>query len=132
MMSGIILVRRIIGVILLVVIGVIHLLILKIGFHLQTYLGVLFLLDVIAALAGAIWIAIADNTTAWLLGGLAALAPLVGYIVTRTIALPGLHILPWSTPVGLPWGPISLVVEALMVIVTLFTLIQPSARVKVA
>ncbi len=131
-MSRITLLRRIIGVILLVVIGVIHLLILKTGFHLQTYLGVLFLLDVIGAFVGAIWIAIADTTTAWLLGGLAALAPLVGYIVTRTTALPRLHILPWSTPVGLPLGPISLVVEALMVIVTLFVLLQPSTRMKVA
>lgn len=131
-MSGTTLVRRIIGVILLVVIGVIHLLVMKAGFHLQTYLGILFLLDAVGALVGAIWIALADTSTAWLLGGLVALAPLVGYIVTRTTALPGLHVLPWTTPTGLPLGPISLIVEALMVIVTLLTLMQPSKRLKAA
>ncbi len=55
-MRGIILVRRVIGVILLIIIGLIHLVIVRSGLHLQAYLGVLFIIDVVAAFAGPVYI----------------------------------------------------------------------------
>lgn len=54
------LLRRIIGVVLLLVIAYIHFMIIKTGFRLQEYLGVLFILDVIGAIVSALWIAIFD------------------------------------------------------------------------
>lgn len=123
-MRGIVLVRRVIGVILLIVIGLIHLVIVRFGLHLQVYLGVLFIIDVVIAFAGAIWIGLFNAPTGWLLGGLAALGPLIGYIVTRTLALPGLHVLPWSAPNGL----LSLVLEAIVVLLALSTLARRSKR----
>ncbi|GAC1385533.1 MAG: hypothetical protein NVS4B7_11460 [Ktedonobacteraceae bacterium] len=122
-MRGIVLIRRVIGVILLIAIGLIHLLIVRSGLHLQAYLGVLFIIDVVAAFAGAVWIGLFDAPTGWLLGGLAALGPLVGYMVTRTIGLPGLHVLPWNAPNGL----LSLLLEAIMVLLALSTLARHSA-----
>jgi len=117
-MKGFVLLRRIIGVILLISIGLIHLIIVRVGFHLQAYLGVLFVIDVVAAFVGAVWIGLFDARLGWSLGLLAALGPLLGYIVTRTMALPGLHVLPWNTPNGL----LSLVLEAIIVILALFAL----------
>ncbi len=121
-MQDIVLLRRIIGVILLIVIGLIHLIIVKAGFHLQAYLGILFVIDVIAAFGGAVWIGLFDARLGWSLGLLASLGPLLGYIVTRTMALPGLHMLPWNTPNGL----LSLVLEAIIVILALSALGQRS------
>lgn len=121
-MRGITLVRRVIGVILLIVIGLIHLVIVKVGFHLQTYLGMLFVIDVVAAFLGALLIGLFDGRSGWMLGGIAALCPLLGYIVTRTSALPGLHILPWNTPNGL----LSLVLEAIVVLLVLSAIARQS------
>lgn len=59
----------------------------------------------------------------WLLGGVAALASCVGYIVTRTIGLPGIHLLPWTVPNGL----LSLVVEAIVVVLAISVLAQRSS-----
>jgi hypothetical protein len=117
-MSNIALIRRWVGVILLIVIGIIHLLIIRIGLHIQPYLGILFIIAVVAAFAGALWIALKDSAAAWLLGGLAALAPFVGYIVSRTIGLPGIHPLPWQAPNGV----LSLVIEAIVVVLAITAL----------
>jgi hypothetical protein len=119
-MKNIALLRRLIGAILLIMIGVIHLLIIRPGFHLQEYLGILFIVEVVAAFVSALWIGIQDSSMGWLLGGVAALAPLVGYIVTRTIGLPGIPLLPWMVPTGL----LSLVVEAIVVVLAISVLAQ--------
>ncbi len=121
-MKSFALLRRLVGVILLVIIGIIHLLIIQTGFHLQEYLGILFIVEVVAAFASALWIGIQDSSMGWLLGGVAALAPLVGYIVTRTTGLPGIPLLPWMIPNGL----LSLVVEAIVVVLAISVLAQRS------
>lgn len=117
------LLRRVLGVIFLIVIGIIHLFIIGAGFHLQEYLGVLFILDTIISFVGALWIAFSDASFGWLLGTLAAVGSLVGYLVTRTLSLPGLHILPWNAPFGLP----ALIAEALFTVLALFALARRSS-----
>jgi len=82
-MQGFVLLRRIIGVILLIAIGLIHLIIVRAGFHLQAYLGILFVIDVVAAFVGAVWIGLFGARLGWSLGLLASLGPLLGYIVSE-------------------------------------------------
>lgn len=115
------LLRRIIGVVLLLLIAYIHFMIIKTGFRLQEYLGILFVLDVIGALVSALWIAIFDAVGGWMLGGLIALGSIIGFVLTRTVHLPGLHrLLLWGSPTG-P-GIISLVVEVIIVLLALSVL----------
>ncbi|GAC1400132.1 MAG: hypothetical protein NVSMB49_11730 [Ktedonobacteraceae bacterium] len=101
--------RRVVGVVLLVLIGLLHLVLVKNGLHLQMYLGILFILDTALSFVSALWIALSNAPLGWTLGAIAAAGSFVGYMVTRTVALPGLHILPWNAPFGL----LSLVIEAL-------------------
>jgi len=103
-------------------VGVIHLMIVQTGFHLQTYLGILFSIDIVAAFASALWIALQDAPLSWLLGGVAAFVPFVSYIVTRNVGFPGIHRLPWQAPNGL----LSLVIEAIVVVLTISALAQQS------
>ncbi|GAC1694303.1 MAG: hypothetical protein PVS3B3_18320 [Ktedonobacteraceae bacterium] len=112
--------RRVVGVVLLVLIGLLHLVLVKNGLHLQMYLGILFILDTALSFVSALWIAFSDAPLGWILGAIAAAGSFVGYMVTRTVALPGLHILPWNAPFGL----LSLVIEALAFILTLFALMR--------
>jgi hypothetical protein len=120
-MRSMVVLRRIVAAILLIVIGIIHLMIIKVGLHLQMYLGVLFIIDVVAAFISALWIAFLDAWGGWLLGLLAALGPLIGYILTRTMRLPGLHILPTSSI-----GDASVVIEAIVIVFAIWALTQPS------
>ncbi|HCI80422.1 MAG TPA: hypothetical protein DHW02_12110 [Ktedonobacter sp.] len=115
------LLRRIIGVVLLLVIAYIHFMIIKTGFRLQEYLGVLFILDVIGAIVSALWIAIFDAVGGCILGRLIVFGSVIGYVLTRTVHFPGLHkLLPWR-PVTDP-GIISLVVEVIVVLLALSVL----------
>jgi hypothetical protein len=115
------LLRRIIGVVLLLIIAYIHFMIIKTGFRLQEYLGILFILDVIGAMVSALWIAIFDAVGGWILGGLIALGSVIGYVLTRVVHLPGLHkLLPWG-PVTGP-GILSLLVEVIVVLLALSVL----------
>ncbi|GAC1357263.1 MAG: hypothetical protein NVS4B11_06850 [Ktedonobacteraceae bacterium] len=112
--------RRVVGVVLLVIIGLLHLVLVKTGLHIQMYLGILFILDTALSFVSALWIALSDAPLGWTLGAIVAAGSFVGYMVTRTVALPGLHILPWNAPFGL----LSLVVEPLAFIVILSALMR--------
>ncbi|HLH64029.1 MAG TPA: hypothetical protein VKV20_20320 [Ktedonobacteraceae bacterium] len=120
-MSSFALIRRIVSIICLIIIGVIHLMLIQSGLRIQLYLGILFIIDVVAAFVGALWLALEDVRLAWLLGGLAALGPFVGYIVTRTVGLPGIPRLSWQVPMGF----LSLVLEAIVVVLAISALAQP-------
>ncbi|GAC1401915.1 MAG: hypothetical protein NVS4B12_13160 [Ktedonobacteraceae bacterium] len=121
------LLRRIVGVVLLLIIAYIHFVIVKTGFRLQEYLGILFTLNVIGAIVSALWIAIVDAVGGWMLGGLIALGSIIGYVLTRTIHLPGLHKL-------LPWGPftgpgiISVIIEVIVVLLAVSALGRRTPR----
>ncbi len=120
------LLRRILEVVLLIVIGLTHLIIVKTGLHLQMYLGILFIIATALSFVSAVWIALSDASWGWILGAIVAASSFIGYVITRTVALPGLHILPWNAPSGL----LSLVLEALAFVLALSALARrTSARV---
>jgi hypothetical protein len=100
----------------LVVIALIHMLQLPAAFAAIGYLGALFIMAVVLCLGLAAALTRTGDDRAWIAaGGLAALI-LLGYLVSRSIGLPGFtdDIGAWSEPVGLA----SMVVEGFLVFVS--------------
>lgn len=106
---------KLVGIILILVVGVIHLFETPEYFGTATYLGVLFALNVLGAVVSAIGIALGAKSWGWTLGALVAAGAFVMYIISRTAGLPALEEAEFFEPLGIA----SLVVEALFVIVYL-------------
>jgi hypothetical protein len=92
--------------------GVLHLALAPEYFSEQAYVGVLFVLGGIACLglAGWIWKRV-DDAAAWTLAALAAAGMALGFILSRTVGLPGFHESEWEAS-----GLISLLLEGTVVV----------------
>lgn len=101
---------RIVGLVLVLVMGAIHAYEAPEYFEFATYLGSLFLANVVGAALAAIGILV-DRIEAWALGAVTAAATFAAYIVSRTAGLPGLPAEERSEFLE-PLGVASLVVEA--------------------
>lgn len=82
-------VRRAMAVMCLVAIAVIHLLDTRDKYDEVAYIGVLFVLLVISSMVLAEMLARRDDPLVWLASGALAGATLLGFILSRTIGLPG-------------------------------------------
>jgi hypothetical protein len=91
----------------LAAVGVIHLVLSPEYLSEQTYIGVLFIAGglFLCALAVPLWRA--DNVPSWLLGALTMAGMGIGFVLSRTTGLPGLHESEWELS-----GVVSLVLEA--------------------
>jgi hypothetical protein len=91
----------------LAAVGVIHLVLSPEYLSEQTYIGVLFIAGglFLCALAVPLWRA--DNVPSWLLGALTMAGMGIGFVLSRTTGLPGLHESGWELS-----GIVSLVIEA--------------------
>jgi len=91
----------------LAAVGVIHLVLSPEYLSEQAYIGVLFIAGglFLCALAVALWRA--DNVPSWLLGALTMAGMGIGFVLSRTTGLPGLHESEWELS-----GLVSLVLEA--------------------
>lgn len=78
------------GIALIVIVGVIHLVETPEYFETATYLGVLFLANLVGALVAAVGI-YQGAGWGWTLGVIVAAGAFAAYIVSRTIGLPGLE-----------------------------------------
>jgi hypothetical protein len=88
--------------------GLIHLVLAPDQFSEKAYVGVLFLVGAAACgYVAAKLLARKDTTFDWLLGIAAAVGMFAGYILSRTVGLPGFHEPEWEI-----WGLITLVLEA--------------------
>ena len=96
------------GIALILVTGVIHFIDAPSSFGDATYKGVLFLGNGLAAIVAASGIYRGARTWGWGLGALVAGGALVGYVISRTVGLPGLAPDVWLEPLGV----LSLIVEA--------------------
>jgi hypothetical protein len=100
------------GLTLIVITGIIHFVDTPDAFAEATYKGLLFLANGVGALiaAGAI---LTGRRWGWSLGALVAAGALVGYVLSRTVGMPGLPAEPdaWLEPLGV----ISLLAEGLFV-----------------
>ena len=89
------------------IVGLIHLILAPEYFSEQAYIGVLFVLGAIVLGAFAVRLWRSDDVPAWLLGALTMAAMGVGFVLSRTIGLPGFHESEWELS-----GLICLVLEA--------------------
>jgi hypothetical protein len=104
-MSTTVPIRRL-GAIAIAAAGLIHLVLAPEYFEAQTYLGVLFLLSVPLCSWVAVRLWRGDDRAAWLLGTAVALGMALGFLLSRTVGLPGFHEGEWEL-----LGVVSLVVE---------------------
>jgi hypothetical protein len=100
------------GIALILVTGAIHLIDAPGSFGDATYKGWLFVANGTAAIVAAFGIYRGERSWGWGLGVLAAGGALVGYVISRTVGLPGLAPDVWLEPLGI----LSLMVEATFIV----------------
>ena len=100
-----------IGIALIAVIGVIHLILMRGEYEEAHYMGMLFAANFVGAIIAAVGIYRGSNW-GWILGFLVAAGSLAGYILSRTVGLPGMEIEEWLDP----YGVVSLVLEAVFIV----------------
>jgi len=96
------LVRRGVAVVGLLAVALIHLLDLESKFKETPYLGVAYVVLLAGCLYAAWDLTARGSHTAWVLAGMLALAALAGYMVSRSVGLPGAHgdVGNWLEPLG--------------------------------
>lgn len=87
-------------------VGVIHLVLAPEYFEKASYLGVLFLAGAVASGVVTLRLFRQDDGAAWLLGAVVAAGMFIGFILSRTVGLPGFYEQEWE-----PTGLVSLVLE---------------------
>ena len=112
---------------LLAATGVLHLVLAPEYLEEQAYVGVLFVLGGLAAIALAVRLWLADDAPSWALGGLIAAGMAVGFVLSRTIGLPGFHEGEWELS-----GVISMALEAGFVAIAIQALGGRRGRASVA
>ena len=115
------------GISVIVFVGLIHLIDAPGDLQEATYQGMLFLANFFGAVTAAIGI-YRGHGWGWSLGVLVAGGAFVGYVVSRTVGLPGLPVEEeWLEPLGL----LSLIVEALFVGLSLTIFVRPAKEARI-
>jgi len=115
------------GISLIVVVGLIHLINSPEDLEEGSYTGLLYLADFLGALAAAVGI-YRGKRWGWALGLLVAGGAFAGYVISRTVGLPGLPVeTEWLEPLGV----LSLIVEALFVGVYLAIFVRPAKETRI-
>ena len=110
------------GISLIVIVGLIHLINSPEDLAEGSYTGLLYLANFFGAILAAIGI-YRGRSWGWGLGALVAGGAFVGYVISRTVGLPGLGVEEeWLEPLGL----LSLLVEALFVGLFLTVIVRPT------
>jgi len=97
---------------LILVTGAIHFIDAPGSFGDATYKGLLFVANGIAAIVAAVGIYRGERIWGWGLGLVVAAGALIGYVISRTVGLPGIAPDVWLEPLGI----LSLLVEAAFVV----------------
>ena len=113
------------GALLIAAVGLIHLLGAPEELEEAAYLGLLFLANFGGAVAAAIGL-YRNHRWGWGLGALVAGGAFAGYVVSRTIGLPGMSVEEWLEPLGV----LSLLVEALFMGLCLTVLVRPAKEAR--
>ena len=102
-----------IGIIITLALGVIHLILARQEFDETPYAGVMFAAYFAASIVAAIGIYRDNRVWGWVLGFLLAASAFVGYIISRTIGLPGMGVEDWLVPMGI----LSLVLDVVFIFI---------------
>jgi hypothetical protein len=109
------------GISLIVIVGLIHLINSPGDLEEGSYTGLLYIANFFGALMAAVGI-YRGRSWGWSLGALVSVGAFVGYVISRTVGLPGLPVEEeWLEPLGL----LSLLVEALFVGLYLRVFVRP-------
>jgi hypothetical protein len=109
----------VLGIVLLLVIAAIHVLVVRGYLRHHPVVGWLFIADSAGALVAAAAVA-ANLRGAWSLSALVAALPAIGFVLSRTVGLPGLRDDDWMEfRAGIPVGLICLVAEVALVVLVL-------------
>jgi hypothetical protein len=110
------------GISLIVIVGLIHLINSPGDLEEGSYTGLLYLANFFGAILAALGI-YRGRSWGWSLGALVAMGAFVGYVISRTVGLPGLPVEEeWLEPLGV----LSLLVEALFVGLYLTAFVRPT------
>jgi hypothetical protein len=110
------------GISLIVIVGLIHLINSPGDLEEGAYTGLLYLANFVGALTAAIGI-YRGRSWGWSLGALVSVGAFAGYVISRTVGLPGLGVEEeWLEPLGV----LSLIVEALFVGLYLTVFVRPA------
>jgi hypothetical protein len=110
------------GISLIVIVGLIHLINSPEDLEEGSYTGLLYLANFFGAVLAAIGI-YRGRSWGWNLGALVSVGAFAGYVISRTIGLPGLAVEEeWLEPLGL----LSLLVEALFVGLYVMVSVRPT------
>jgi hypothetical protein len=104
----------------LAVVGVIHLVLAPEYFEEQAYVGVLFVLGGVALAVLAVRLWLSDDAPSWLAGALVMAGMGIGFVLSRTIGLPGFKEAEWELS-----GVICLILEAGFVLTAARALAPP-------
>ena len=114
------------GALLIAALGLIHLVEAPDELEEATYLGLLFLANFGGAVVAAIGI-YRNYRWGWLFGVMLAGGSFVGYVVSRTMGLPGLPVEEWLEPLGV----ISMLIEVLFVGLGLAIFAHPAKEARI-
>src|SRR5829696_5507403 len=114
------------GALLIAALGLIHLVEAPDELEEATYLGLLFLANFGGAVVAAIGI-FRGHKWGWGLGALLAGGAFVGYVISRTLGLPGMPVEEWLVPLGV----ISLLVEGLFMGLGLAIFARPAKEARI-
>ncbi len=91
-----------IAIVLILITGLVHLIDAPDAFEEMTYKGMLFIANAVGSLVAAIGIARGVRSWGWNLGLVVAVTAIVGYILSRSVGLPGIPAEPdaWLEPLG--------------------------------
>jgi hypothetical protein len=110
------------GISLIVIVGLIHLINSPEDLEEGAYTGLLYLANFFGAILAAIGI-YRGRSWGWSLGALVSVGAFAGYVISRTVGLPGLGVEEeWLEPLGV----LSLLVEALFVGLFLTVIVRPT------
>jgi hypothetical protein len=101
-----------IGSLTILATGLIHLALARGEAEEALYLGLLFVAHGVLAAIAAIGIYRGARAWGWGLGLLLAVGAIVGYVISRTVGLPGMEVEEWLQPIGI----LALVLEAAFVV----------------
>jgi hypothetical protein len=104
-----------ISIVVVLGMGVIHLVLAPQEFEETPYVGILFVAHSLAALIAAIGIYRGARIWGWGLGLFIAAGAVIGYVISRTVGLPGMEIEEWFQPLGM----LALVLELSFVVLYL-------------